>query len=105
MAQHEHDHAHHIIPFETYVKVFATLIALTVVTVVASRIDFGTMNSIIAFAIATVKAVIVASFFMHLKYDDKMNRIIILSAVFFLFVLWFFSILDELTRITQHATL
>jgi cytochrome c oxidase subunit 4 len=99
-----HD-SHHIVPFATYIKVFATLIFLTFLTVLASRFDFGTFNSIVAFAIATVKALCVALIFMHLKYDDRMNRIIIASAFFFLLVLWFFSILDEMTRIVQHSTL
>lgn len=97
--------SHHIVPFETYIKVFSTLIFLTFITVAASRFDFGTFNSIVAFGIATVKACFVALIFMHLKYDDRMNRIIIVSAFFFLIVLWFFSILDEMTRIVQHSTL
>lgn len=97
--------SHHIVPFATYIKVFSTLIFLTFITVLASRFDFGTFNSIVAFAIATVKAVLVASIFMHLKYDDKMNRIIIGCAFLFLFVLWFFCILDEMTRVVQHSTL
>ncbi len=97
--------SHHIVPFNTYIKVFSVLIFLTFITVAASRFDFGTFNSIVAFAIATVKAVLVASIFMHLKYDDKMNRIIIASAFLFLLVLWFFAILDEMTRVVQHSTL
>lgn len=101
-----HGHgSHHIVPFETYIKVFATLIGLTIITVVASRIDFGTFNAIVAFGIATVKALFVALIFMHLKYDDRMNRIIILSAFFFLFLFWFFSILDEVTRVVQGPVL
>jgi cytochrome c oxidase subunit 4 len=97
--------SHHIVPFATYIKVFSTLIFLTFITVLASRFDFGTLNSMIAFLIATVKAVLVASIFMHLKYDDKMNRIIIVSAFFGLLVLWFFCILDEMTRVVQHSVL
>ena len=101
-----HGHgSHHIVPFATYIKVFSTLIFLTFITVLASRFDFGTFNSIVAFGIATVKACCVAMIFMHLKYDDRMNRIIIVSAFFFLIVLWFFSILDEMTRVVQHSTL
>lgn len=97
--------SHHIVPFATYIKIFSTLIFLTFITVLVSRFDFGTFNSIIAFGIATVKALCVMLVFMHLKYDDRMNRIIIASAFFFLIVLWFFSILDEMTRIVQHSTL
>ena len=106
MASNEHhDESHHIIPFPVYFKVFAALITLTAITVVASRIDFGEMNTVVAFGIATIKAILVLGFFMHLKYDNMMNRVIILSSAFFLLVFYFFCILDETTRIIQHSTL
>lgn len=107
MAQHSaHDSGmHHVIPLKTYLTVFAALIGLTVVTVGASRIDFGVLNTVIAFGIATVKATLVLAFFMHLKYDNMMNRVIILSAAFFLIVLYFFCALDEGTRVIQRSTL
>ena len=101
-----HDESfHHIIPFRTYLNVFLALIGMTVVTVLASRFDFGTWNTIIAFAIATVKATLVLGYFMHLKYDNMMNRVIIGSAAFFLIVLYFFCSVDEATRVIQHSTL
>ncbi len=108
MAQHtghSEGSAHHIIPFDTYLKVFGALIVLTVVTVGAAQIDFGAFNAIVAFAIATVKATLVLAIFMHLKYDNMMNRVIILSGAFFLIVLYFFCIIDESTRIVQKSTL
>lgn len=101
----DHHEDHHILPLATYFKVFSALIVLTVVTVGAAQIDFGAFNAIVAFGIATVKAYLVAAIFMHLKYDDKLNRMILAAAVFGLIVLWFFSILDELTRVVQHSTL
>ena len=103
-GKHE-DHEHHLIPLEIYMKIFAALIALTVITVLASRFDFGMMNTIVAFAIATVKAGLVLAFFMHLKYDNMMNRVIIFSGLFFVIVLYFFCVLDEGTRIIQRSTL
>jgi caa(3)-type oxidase subunit IV len=57
---HEKYHSHHIIPFNTYVAVFATLIFLTIVTVGVATpvtgVDFGILNTFIAMLIATVKA-------------------------------------------------
>jgi cytochrome c oxidase subunit 4 len=100
-----HDDSHHLIPLASYFKVFAVLITLTVVTVAAAQVNFGPWNTIIAFAIATVKATLVAAIFMHLKYDDKLNRVIIVAAVFFLIVLWFFCITDEVTRVIEHSIL
>ena len=95
----------HFIPLGDYIKVFSALIILTIVTVVASRFDFGSLNTVIAFAIATVKATLVLAIFMHLKYDNMLNRVIIASGVFFLVVLYFFCIIDDITRIIQHSTL
>jgi cytochrome c oxidase subunit 4 len=102
---HGKDKAHFHPSFETYIKVFATLICLTIATVATSRFDFGAMNAVVAFTIATTKALLVAAIFMHLKYDDKMNRIIIASAFFFLMVLFFFCYIDNFTRVVQHSTL
>lgn len=100
-----HTDAHHVIEFSTYIKIFVTLLFLTFVTVGASRFDFGEWNTVIAFAIATVKAFLVLAYFMHLKYDNKLNRAAILCAVFFLIVLFFFVRMDDLTRVIQHSAL
>lgn len=97
-------HEQHV-SLRAYWTVFAALIILTVITVGASRIDFGALNAIVAFGIASVKASLVLGYFMHLKYDNMMNRVIIGSSVFFLLILWFFCILDIVTRIPQGSTL
>lgn len=98
-------HEHHIIPLKTYVHVLLALFVLTVITVGASRIDFGALNFFVAMAIATVKAALVMAYFMHLKYDDKLYLWIILLSVFFLFVMFGFSHLDIVTRVFQPSTL
>lgn len=54
-----------------YMAVFAALAVGTVLTVVASQYDFGgSTNVVIALAIATVKASLVAAIFMHLKWES-----------------------------------
>ena len=109
MAQGKHGLAdqgeHHHVTFDVYIKIFAALIVLTVVTVLAAQVDFGPLNTIVAFGIATVKAILVLAYFMHLKYDNMLNRVIIASSVFFLLVLYFFCTVDEFTRIIQRSTL
>jgi cytochrome c oxidase subunit IV len=89
----------HIIPLKNYIIVFLTLVALTALTVIASRFDFGAMNTIIAILIASIKAGLVLAIFMHLKYDDRLYLVVILTSVFFLIVMYFFSILDFVTRV------
>lgn len=99
------EHKHHIIPFKTYMQVFATLIGLTILTVVTAKgMDLHPLNGVIAFTIATVKAALVMAIFMHLKYDAKSNTIIILSSFGFLFLLFIFSIADIYTRISVANT-
>lgn len=104
-----HDQEHHIISQATYLKIFAALIVLTFVTVAVAKpvtgYSLGAFSTLIAFGIASVKASLVLGYFMHLKYDNKMNRVIIGSAAFFLIVFYFFTVIDIMTRITQHSTL
>ena len=93
------------IPLKVYFNILAALVVLTVITVAASRVDFGHLNTVIALAIASVKATLVLGYFMHLKYDDKLYWVIFGVSVFFLIVLYFFSELDILTRVIQQNVL
>lgn len=90
---------HHIIPLKVYYAVLALLLVLTFITVAAAQVDFGAWNTLIAMAIASVKAGFVLAFFMHLKYDDKLYLVCFGTGVFFLIVLYLFSWLDLATRI------
>ena len=69
--------SHHIIPVRTLAIVFAILVALTIVTVITARMDFGVLNVPLALAIAGSKAVLVAAIFMALKYDNQVNVLIL----------------------------
>jgi len=101
-----HHEEHHSIPLSTHLKVFAALITLTILTVVTAKgMHFGAFNWVVAFTIATAKAFLVMAFFMHLKYDQKIYRMIIGSSFFFVFLLFFFCALDLATRIKQVSTL
>lgn len=95
------DGKHHIIPLKTYFQVIGLLLFLTVITVAASRVDFGSLNTVIAMAIASVKAGFVLAIFMHLKYDDKLYIVTFGTGVFFLIVFYFFSWVDIYTRVKE----
>ena len=95
----------HIVSFKTYLNVILVLLGLTIVTVLVSRVDFGWLNLIIAMGIATAKAAFVLMYFMHLKYDDKSYLVIFLSGVFFLIVIFLFSMFDIVTRVLEKSVL
>ena len=77
---------HHV---KIYMRVFAALAVLTVVTVAVAQLDLSTGPAIaLALAIATVKASLVAAFFMHLISERKLIYwVLIVSVLFFLFAL------------------
>jgi cytochrome c oxidase subunit 4 len=85
MSTHSHAHAEgHGNAVRTYSTVLAALLVLTVITVAASRVNFGSMNVVIALGIATVKGSLVALYFMHLRYDKPMNGVIFVVSLLFL---------------------
>ena len=87
---HAHDHADdgavhaHISSARFYLGIFLALVFFTYLTVKVSYYDFGEGNAILAVLIATCKASLVATFFMHLKHDKLFNTLAFLSAFLFL---------------------
>jgi cytochrome c oxidase subunit 4 len=98
------EHSHHIVSFETCMKVFIALLVLTVVTVLASRVDLGAFNFTVAMLIATAKAAIVVMFFMGLKYDTNESRAIFFSSFIFLLIFLFLTFSDLLFRPTLQSS-
>src|SRR5262249_49376796 len=76
---HDDDPHHglsHVATIKVLVTTGATLLALTLVTVLATKIDFGAnINLAIAMAIAVFKATLVILFFMHLRYDRLFHSV------------------------------
>lgn len=91
--------AHHIVPLKTNFITLIALIILTVLTVLTAKyVHIGDMNLVLAMFIASVKVSIVLGWFMHLKYDGLMNRVIALTAIFFLLLFVGFAYIDLFFR-------
>ena len=85
-----------------YLKILLALFVLTVLTVLASYIDFGSVEIAIfvGLAIASIKGFLVAGNFMHLLDEVKpIYWLLILTFVFFL-VLFFIPMLWEMNLVT-----
>jgi len=52
--------------------VFAVLIVLLVVTVVAAQFNLGVFNIVIALTIAIFKALLIILYFMHVRYSTRL---------------------------------
>ena len=65
----------------------------------AASFNFGCGNIVIALAIATMKATLVALFFMHLLWDKPVNAIIAVAGFLFLGIFLMFDFLDVTSRV------
>src|SRR5262245_11190335 len=88
--------AHHEHGAGVYHFTLIALLILTAITVGASYIHFGSgsANVVIALTIATIKATLVALFFMHLLTDKPVNAIIAGAGFLFLGVFLGFCLID-----------
>ena len=76
----EHDDQH-IQPYTHLLGVLAALLALTAITIWASRIELGGLNIWMTLLIASIKSSIVLLFFMHLKYEGLFIRTTFIATV------------------------
>jgi len=97
MSNHSTEH-HHILPLRVYFSVAAALLAFTVITVIIAQFQFGEFNLLIAMIIAAIKASLVALFFMHLKYDNRIYAVVFVGSLMFLAVFVIFTMFDTLRR-------
>ena len=86
-------------PLPKYFAVWGALLIGTLITYEAAKLDLGIFNAAVALIIATTKALLVALFFMHLKgAHEKLLKLVVISTVFFLFILLVLSMADYGTR-------
>jgi cytochrome c oxidase subunit IV len=89
----------HVMSSKFYYTIWIALLGLTVITAAVSFVDLGPLNTVVALVIATVKALLVVLFFMHVKYtSERLTKIVIVSAIFWLFLLLALSMADYTTR-------
>jgi cytochrome c oxidase subunit IV len=94
----------HIVSSKLYIGIWATLMCLTVITASVAFINLGPFNTVVCLLIATLKALLVVLFFMHVKYtSEKLTKMVIVSALFWLMLLLFLSLADYTTRGIGHA--
>ena len=94
--QHDHDPAHDNSPeavrkeVRRYLMVFGALAVLTVITVFISYLPLPTWQAIVlGLLVATVKASLVAAFFMHLLSERKLiYAVLVLTVFFFGVMIW-----------------
>jgi len=88
----------HITSFRTYLLVYLSLILLLAATVGAAFFDLGFLNLIITLAIASVKALLVILYFMHVRESEPATKLFVIAGFIWLIILMGLTLTDYLTR-------
>lgn len=90
-------HSHYVAPLPVLFATFVALVLLTIFTVWQATqiyVEFGRFETLLTLSIASIKAALVALFFMQLAHDKPMNAIILVSSVVFLALFLSFVLMD-----------
>ncbi|MBM4162234.1 MAG: cytochrome-c oxidase [Ignavibacteria bacterium] len=100
MEHHEEQkhHGTHVISYGRYLLIWLGLLSLTGITVALSGLDLGQWIIITAMTIASIKTLLVANIFMHLKFEDRMFRVFVLVAVVTLLIFIVLTFFDYAFR-------
>jgi cytochrome c oxidase subunit IV len=91
------EHVEHHLPKTLYFMIFGALMVLTAMTVGLAFVNLGQLNIVVALTVAVVKASLVVMFFMHLKYESHLMKVVLGAGIFWL-VLLLGIIMDYVTR-------
>lgn len=97
MSTHEEHHS------PSYLVILLVLLFLTVVTVAVAYVDMGNFNIIVAMLVASVKALLVATFFMHLKFEDTITRFFAIVPIILLAIMIGGVFIDNPFRVDPRA--
>jgi cytochrome c oxidase subunit 4 len=90
--------SHPVTSVGLYVTIWIALIIGTALTVVVASYDFGFLNTIIALGIAVTKASLVVLFFMGVRYNTPLTKVVVVAGFFWLLILFGLGMSDYLSR-------
>jgi cytochrome c oxidase subunit 4 len=88
----------HITPIKTYLGVFGILMVGTFLTVLVAFYDLGALNNVVMLGIASVKALFVVLYFMHVRWSSRLTWVVAASGFFWLLILFTFTLADYMSR-------
>ena len=81
-----------------YVTIFLALLFFTGLTVFVASQDYGSLNTPVALGIAVTKASLVVLFFMGVRHNTPLTKVVVVSGFFWLLILFGLGMNDYLTR-------
>lgn len=90
----ENTEKHKIVSLKAYAIILVGLIALTILSVYITKLDFGNLSIVVALSVAAVKSILVFSVFMHLMYDKKMYALMVVGVLLVMTLVLIITFLD-----------
>jgi cytochrome c oxidase subunit 4 len=81
-----------------YAFTWIGLLLLTLLTSLLGLQDLGRMSLIVGLIIATIKASLIATFFMHALYGSKLVRVVLGGGIVWLLIFITLTLVDYVTR-------
>jgi cytochrome c oxidase subunit 4 len=89
---------HHIVPYRTYGLILLLLLVLTAVSVAVTQVELTKWTTAVALLLAGTKTTFVLAVFMHLKFDQRIFRIVVPLIFLLLVVVIVITFLDYAFR-------
>ena len=88
------DTTHHIVPYRTYGLILILLLVLTGTSVAVTQIELTTWSTAVALLIASTKSAFVLAIFMHLKFDQRVYKVMAVFVVLVVIAVFVLTFLD-----------
>ena len=93
-----HDHAENHIGPRTYLIIYAALLGLMALTVIAALFDMGSANFVVAMGIAAAKMFLIVVYFMHVRDGTNLTKAFSAAAFLWMIILVVGVLNDYFTR-------
>lgn len=94
----EPEEKQHIVPYRTYILVLLALVTFTLTSVGITSIRLGPFTVLGALLLSMAKTSLVLAIFMHLKFDQRIFRILVMAVFLLIGVVISITFLDYLFR-------
>jgi cytochrome c oxidase subunit 4 len=85
-----------------YYVVFLILVALTLLTCALSLLPHGAWHALVGLGVATLKAGLIAVFFMHILSGNRLPWLALLAGILWMSILLGLTLTDYLTRASLY---
>ncbi len=85
---------HHIVKYRTYFFVLLALLTFTFLSITITSFELGPLAVVGALLFASLKSFLVLTYFMHLKFDQRIYTVMVSLVVFVFIIVMIITFLD-----------